>query len=231
MKYTRLWWLVLTSLTLAAAVILAPRPVHTGAEHHRHILIIDPGHGGADGGASAADGTLECDLNLDIALRLDALASFWGVDTVMTRRSSQIDYPAEAQTLSAKKKADQHARAALIDSISDGVLLSIHQNNYPSSSPSGIQIFYGGEAQSASFAALMQDNFISRICPENRRVAAPIDDSIYLMRTARCPSVLVECGFLSNPRELEMLKNASYRTKLAVVMLASYMEFTEGNQL
>lgn len=224
------WWRPLTLLMVAVVYILIPVEefLQANAEAAAPVLVIDAGHGGADGGAVAADGTPESDINLDIALRLEALAAFWGVEAVMTRSTDDIDYPAEATTISAMKKADQNARVALINETPGAILVSIHQNNYPASSPSGIQVFYGTEAGSDTFADIMQDNLTAQLYPQNRRVAAAIDDDVYLMRKAQCRAVLVECGFLSNPDDLQNLKTVDYRMKLAVVMLASYLQYTEG---
>jgi N-acetylmuramoyl-L-alanine amidase len=179
----------------------------------------------------APDGTLESDINLDIALRLEALAAFWGVETVMTRSTAEIDYPAEAESLAAMKRADQNARIALINETPGAVLFSIHQNNYPASSPWGIQVFYGAVTDSSVLAETLQENLTGQLCPDNRRVAEPIDEGIYLMRKAQCQSVLVECGFLSNPSDLEKLESDGYRTQLAAVMLASYLQYTRGTAL
>ena len=192
------------------------------------VMILDAGHGGEDGGAVALDGTPESDINLDIALRLEAMACFWGVDTRMTRRTKEIDYPPSAQTLAAKKKADQNARLELIHSTPGGILISIHQNKYPAASPHGIQVLYGADPYSAALAERMQNNLTQTLCPDNRRIAEPIDDEIYLIRNAECTAVLVECGFLSNPSELEKLESEVYRTELAAVMLASYLQYTKG---
>ena len=195
------------------------------------VLILDAGHGGEDGGAVAPDGTLESDINLDIALRLEALAQFWGVETRMTRRTESIDYPASAQTLAAKKKADQNARLELINGTPGAILISIHQNNYPAASPHGIQVFFGTEPHSGVLADSLQRNLTQALCPENRRVAEPIDEGIYLMRQANCPAVLVECGFLSNPDELKKLESESYRMELASVILASCMQYIRGTTI
>lgn len=232
LKYKRLWWIVLSAAALAAALLLTPLPeqLRTDAAP-APILIIDPGHGGEDGGAVAPDGTLESDINLDIALRLEALAAFWGVETVMTRSGADIDYPSDAETLAAKKKADQDARLARIHATPGGVLLSIHQNNYPSPAPWGIQVFYGSEPGSDALARVLQENLSAQLCPDNRRLAEPIDDDIYLMRNAGCPAVLAECGFLSHPDDLAKLASGSYRTQLAAVMLGSYLQYLRGNPL
>ncbi|MGM9614463.1 MAG: N-acetylmuramoyl-L-alanine amidase [Oscillospiraceae bacterium] len=232
MVYKKLWIVFLAAVVAAAVWLLTPLPgVRSATAEEAPVLVIDAGHGGEDGGAVAADGTLESDINLDIALRLDALAAFWGVDTVMTRTASEIDYPAEAETLSAKKKADQNARVSLINNTSGAILLSIHQNNYPASAPWGIQVFYGGAPGSDTFAAILQANLTAELCPENRRIEARIDDGIYLMRRAECTSALVECGFLSNPSDLEKLESETYRMKLASVMLSSYLQYIRGTML
>lgn len=230
--YTSLWMVVLLiPVFLGVALLLSTSPAIQAEAAANPVLIIDAGHGGEDGGAVAPDGTLESDLNLDIALRLEALARFWGIETCMTRDSSDIDYPASAQTLAAKKKADQNARVDLINDTPGGILLSIHQNIYPASSPNGIQVFFGTEPGSDALAGRLQENLTAQLCPENRRIAEPIDEGIYLMRKAECRAVLVECGFLSNPAELSKLQTSEYRMELAVVMLGSYMQYIRGTTI
>ncbi|MCD8008787.1 MAG: N-acetylmuramoyl-L-alanine amidase [Clostridiales bacterium] len=224
------WWYLLVLIVLLAGVALAQSSDTEAADGAAPapVMVIDAGHGGADGGAVAADGTLESDLNLDIALRLEALAAFWGVDTVMTRDSAEIEYPAEATTLAAMKRADQYARAALVNSTAGAVLISIHQNNYPAAAPWGIQVFYGSVSGSDALAAVLQENLTGQLCSNTRRLAEPIDSSIYLMKKVNCTAVLVECGFLSNPDDLSQLKTGEYRLELAAVILASYLQYTQG---
>ena len=189
----------------------------------RPVLIIDAGHGGLDGGAVSPDGTAESGINLDIALRLHELCSLFGVDAVMTRTSEDIDYPDTAKTVSQKKSWDQKRRAELISSTPSAVLISIHQNKYPDPRPRGAQVLYGKADGSRELGEYMHELLRTSLNPENRRVAAPIPDDIYLMRMAKCPAVLVECGFLSNPDEAELLKSADYRTKLSMVLLAAFL--------
>lgn len=229
-RYAHMWrWLAAALLLAAAAPLLPWRTLAVSGEPRTApTLIIDAGHGGADGGAVAPDGTPESEINLDIALRLEALAGLCGVRTVMTRRGEEIDYPPEARSIAQMKKADQNARLALINGCGNAVLLSIHQNDYPAESPNGIQVFYNRVADSAGFAKTLQENLTAALCPENRRVAEAADEGIYLMRRADCPAVLAECGFLSNPNDLKKLESESYRTSLAVVMLASWLQYTRG---
>ena len=232
MKYRILWLLTLLFPVLSAAVIPDSAFSFTETESPvRPVLIIDAGHGGEDGGAVAPDGVLEGNLNLAVALRLRAIADFWGLNNIMTRESEDIEYPPAAQTLSEKKKADQNTRLALINGTPGAILLSIHQNIYPAQAPHGIQVFFGAAGDGERFAKLLQQHMTEQLCPDNRRVAEPIDEGIYLMRKAQCPSVLVECGFLSNPGDLENLENESYQTQLAAVMLASCLEYIRGTSL
>lgn len=193
-------------------------------------LIIDPGHGGEDGGAVAADGSKESELNLAIALKLEALSGFFGVPTVMTRSSETLDYPESADTIRAKKVADQKARLELINSIQNAVFISIHQNLYTSAAPSGAQALYAGTEGSMELAEMMQNNFIALLNEDNKRTASRISDDIYLMKNAGCTAVLIECGFISNPAELELLKDPEYQSKVASIILASYIQFTSGTE-
>ena len=198
-----------------ASILNAPVPV----------LIIDPGHGGEDGGAVANDGTQEADVNLAIALRLNALSRLCGVQTVLTRSSEHIDYPTDADSIAARKVADQKQRVETINQTINGVLISIHQNWYPTASPHGAQVLYAKTSGSKQFGQFLHAQLLTALNPENRRVASPISDDIYLMRNAECPAVLVECGFLSNPDELSQLRDANYEIKLSMVMLSAYLQY------
>ena len=109
------------------------------------IVVVDAGHGGEDGGAVAGDGTVESGLNLEIAVRLNALLRLMGQNTVMTRTEDVSIYSDGAQTLHQKKVSDLENRAALVNGLADAVLISIHQNSLPSSPKTrGAQVFYNG---------------------------------------------------------------------------------------
>ena len=103
----------------------------------------------------------------------------------------------------------------------------MHQNKFPDSRPRGTQVLYAKTAGSAEFASIAHANLIAALCPENRRVAAPISEDIYLMREVRCPAILAECGFLSNPAEAALLKTEDYQMKIAVVLAASFLEWED----
>lgn len=200
------------------------QPASSDSAFFNRLLIIDAGHGGADGGAVGIDGTTESSINLDIALKLNTLGHLFGVSTIMTRNSEELDYPDEAKSISAKKSADQNARLRLIQDYPHGILFSIHQNSYPSTKVSGIQILYGHSEESAKIGELVQNLLNETLNPMSRRVAAEISDEIYLMRNCECSAVLIECGFISNPEECKRLQSEEYQKKLAVAMLAAYKQ-------
>lgn len=189
----------------------------------KQLLIIDAGHGGADGGAVAADGTQESVINLAVALKLEAMAKLFGLETLMTRTSEELPYPESAGTIAEKKLWDQRRRIEMINSAEEAVLISIHQNFYPDSRPSGAQVLYGKVAGSQEWGELCHNLFNCTLCPENRRVAVPVAENIYLMKNAECCAILVECGFMSNPSELKMLHDENYQNKIAAVLLAAYL--------
>lgn len=186
------------------------------------LLIIDAGHGGADGGAVAPDGTQESLINLAVALKLEAMANVFGLETLMTRTSEELPYPESAATIAEKKLWDQRRRIELINSTENAVMISIHQNYYPDSRPSGAQVLYGRVNGSQELGELSHELLNSSLCPDNRRVAAPVSENIFLMKNAKCCAVLVECGFMSNPDELKKLLDETYQNKLAAVLLAAY---------
>ena len=203
-------------------------PVTAEAETTR-VLIIDAGHGGEDGGATTAEGVPESGINLAIAQKLEALAGLCGVESVMTRESQDINYPESASTTAQRKQADQKARIELINAQSDAVLISIHQNFFPTAQPSGCQVLYGKPEGSRELGELTHKNLTEALCPTSRRVAAPISEDIYLMRSAKCTSILVECGFLSNPSEAALLQTEDYQLKISALLLASYLQYEAGS--
>ena len=188
-------------------------------------LIIDAGHGGADGGAVGIDGTPESPINWQIAIKLQSLSKLCGIPIVMTRNSETIDYPSDATTISEKKISDQQARLRLIRDYPNGILYSIHQNAYPNKSISGLHVLYGHNESSRNLGNLLQSQFNEFLSDKSRRVAAEISDDIYLMRNCECTAVLIECGFISNSTDCKLLQTDTHQKKLAVIMLGGYLQF------
>ncbi len=211
-------------LLLGTAVLCVPISRHAFQTSGcgRAVIVIDPGHGGEDGGAVSADGLKESDVNLEIALRLDYLLGLCGIPSVLTRTGDSIAYPDSAVTTRQRKRADQEYRAALIRGTEKAVLLSIHQNMFTAPGPRGAQVLYGSIPGSDAFAEAVQRQ-LAVLCGDRRRPAS-VSEDIFLMRQAACPAILVECGFLSNPEELALLKTDRYRTQLALALAAGCLE-------
>ena len=220
--------LLLTAVTAGAGLYhvyaARPKPAFSPADTGRNTmtLVLDPGHGGADGGAVSVTGTYESQLNLAVALRCRALAGLYGIDAVMTRESETLDYPESASTIHAKKVWDTNARVELINSVNNAVLISIHQNKYTTASPHGSQALFAKTPGSMELAHRVQAN-LSQVTGESKRTAARIGESIYLMNHVNCPAVLVECGFVSNAIEAKKLEEPDYQLKLAAVIIGTYL--------
>jgi N-acetylmuramoyl-L-alanine amidase len=193
-------------------------------------LVIDPGHGGEDGGAVSVSGVAESGINLAIALDLDQLMGFYGVPVVLTRTEDVSIHDASAQTLREKKVSDLHNRVALINGIENATLISIHQNSFSNPSYHGTQVFYGDEALSLPLAKEVQTQVSSVLDAENTRTPQAISSSVYLMSHISCRAILVECGFLSNPEEDQLLQEKAYQMKLAMVLTASYLACGEAQE-
>lgn len=221
--------LVLAILLIAAVFIsiLGPKTetaARVAGGREISTLVIDPGHGGIDGGAVGADGTKESDINLAIALKLRALAEFYALENTMTRQddSSRSD----AQRYS--EHEDLVSRADLVNATENPVLISIHQNCYPTGQPSGPQVLYAATETSESLGKLTHQNLIGCLYPGNRRVAEPASKKLYLLNHVSCPAILVECGFLSNLSDLGKLSDSGYQTMLSTVLMASYLQYKTG---
>lgn len=200
--------------------------VTTIAVEQKPTVVIDPGHGGEDGGAVAADGTVESAINLAVARRLDAILTFWGCDTKLLRSEDISLHDPDCQTIRQKKVSDIHNRVAAVNALPNARLISIHQNHFPQSKYHGAQVFYAGGPLGQPWAKTTQDALRTCLDPGNTRVEKPISHDVYLMNHITCPAILVECGFLSNPEECARLQDPQYQTALAAVVAASYLQYT-----
>lgn len=187
-------------------------------------LIIDAGHGGEDGGAVSVSGTPESSINLLIALKTDQLCGLFGVQSKLVRSEDTSLADSNADTLRKKKHTDLINRTAMVNDTPNAVLLSIHQNNYVRSSSRGAQVFYHKDVQSQKWAVQMQELLRKSLDETNNRQATEIPDTVYLINHVNCQAVLVECGFLSNPEENQLLESDGYQSKIAAVLLSSYLQ-------
>lgn len=223
----RLIKIVLIVALLAAAAVFVKIFVSNGglkpviSQNSRSTLVLDAGHGGIDGGAISDSGLKESDINLQIALKTEALVRFLGIDTVMTR---------ETDTDNSDNKAySEHdnlvQRVKLANSTENAVLISIHQNKFPSAVVSGAEVMYSDNDDSKALGLITQDNLVTLLDSSNRRVARPAPKELLLTSSVECPTILVECGFMSNPQEVQKLASNDYQLKLAAILAGSYIQF------
>ena len=190
----------------------------------RYNLVIDPGHGGQDGGAVAGDGTEESRINLAISLQLEQFLRFAGVRTELTRREDVMVCDPGLETMRQRKVSDLHNRASFVNGVPNAVLLSIHQNSLPSSpSTRGAQVFWNRQEGAEELASSIQEALNGAVNAGHEKKAAQVPSSVYLMKEITAPGVLVECGFLSNAAETEQLKDPAYQTKLAAAIAAGVL--------
>lgn len=213
---TATWW-----GSRAVSVISQEIPVERS-----HTIVIDPGHGGEDGGAVSCTGVKESKINLEISLRLNDLLRLLGHKTRMIRTTDISVYTA-GKNLAQKKVSDLKERVRIVDETQDPLLVSIHQNTFSDSRYSGGQIFYSTAGESKALADILQQRFCQTLNPGSSRQSKKAD-GVYLMEQIRCTGVLVECGFLSNPREEALLRSEPYQQKLAAVVASGISNFLDG---
>ena len=187
----------------------------------RKTVIIDPGHGGIDVGAVGIDGSLEKNINLSIALDLYDFLMVSGINAVLTRDGDYEVYKAGEQ----RTKSDLYNRMDYINSVPDSILISIHQNHFENEAEWGTQIWYSpNDEKSPTLADKILNSVKNNIQPENKRINKKSDDNYYILYKAQKPSVMVECGFVSNENENKRLQDKEYQRDMAYSILAGICE-------
>lgn len=195
-------------------------------------VVIDPGHGGEDGGAVSPGGVEESQLNLSIALRVNDLLRLMGRRTAMTRTEDMSTCDEGLATIRQRKASDLKNRVALVNGVPGAVLLSIHQNSLPSSPVThGAQVFWNRQEGAEALAALVQDSLNGTVNAWNEKHAKQIPPTIYLMKNITAPGVIVECGFLSNAEETRCLQEPSYQRRLAAAVAAGCLRCLSGEEI
>ncbi|MCQ2432476.1 MAG: N-acetylmuramoyl-L-alanine amidase [Clostridia bacterium] len=196
----------------------------TKAEEKTIRVIIDPGHGGEDGGAVSADGVAEKTLNLTVALHLADMLEAAGIPVLLTREGDAGLY--DGAVPGHRKMTDLKNRLSLAAEHPDAVLCSIHMNTYPAEQYRGTQIFYAPKTGgSEALAAGLRDAVRTSLQPDNKREIKPAGSSIFLLDRAPGTAVLIECGFLSNPAEAARLSDPGYQEKLAAVFCSAILAY------
>jgi len=180
------------------------------------IIVIDAGHGGFDPGALSETGVEEQEINLNIALKLQRLLEESGTTTFLTR--------ADEDSVGETKREDMKNRKAIRDVEDSDMYVSIHLNSFPQENVKGAQTFYSSSEESKKLAELVQKKLKDVVEPNNNRVAKELS-TVYLLKNTKKPSIIVECGFLSNSEELKKLQDDTYQEKLAWAIYLGIIDY------
>lgn len=223
--------LLMGILLVAAAFFLAQNGAKlvqsSKAKSTTLCIVIDAGHGGIDPGKIGINNALEKDINLEIALKLEQKLEAAGIKIVMTRTDDTGLY---SESSTNKKVEDMQERCKLIAESEPVFTVSIHQNSYVTEDIKGAQVFYYGQSKvGKELAETLQESLISLVDPDNHR-QAKANESYYLLKKTTSPTVIVECGFLSNSEEAALLVTSDYQDTLVDAICQGIFTYLEANQ-
>ncbi len=187
------------------------------------MIVIDAGHGGKDGGAVGRTTEIEeSALNLQYAICLKEICEQFGFRVVLTRKDMAGLYSPLAQN---KKKSEMEKRKQIIEKSNPDIVVSLHMNSFPSSEARGAQVYYangsqGGQTLAESVSTSLHNNV------SNAKQTAKVGD-FFVLNVSPCPSILVECGFLSNPEEEVLLQNKEYMHDFCYHLFCGILKFYE----
>lgn len=214
--------LVMAVLMLLALYIAVNHTIATSGGTLTKVIVIDCGHGGVDGGKEGVNGTLEKDINLSIGYKLKSLLESSGFAVVMTR-TDDVGLYSESDTN--KKASDMKKRCQIIKDSNCDLCISIHQNSYTGSTVHGAQMFYYKNSVEGKRLAECLESVIKEKLGKETARPSKYNDNYYMLLHSVCPTVIAECGFLSNPEEAEKLKNNEYQQKVAEALYYGIMKF------
>ena len=193
------------------------------------LIIIDAGHGGEDCGAIGVNGIYEKDINLDIAKIIGEGLSARGFTVVQTRTEDRLLYTEAENIKGIRKISDLKNRVKIFNSYENAIVVSIHMNSFSSSKYSGLQVYYSSCEGSSALATEIKESVRASLQPENKR-SIKLGDGIYVLKHSMHPSVLVECGFLSNPEECEQLSKKEYQKSLSFSIVCGIIKYVEKSK-
>ncbi len=191
----------------------------------RTTIIVDAGHGEPDGGAVGVNGTLEKDINLAIAKKVEEVLLGKNINVIMTRMGDSGLYETQDATLRQKKREDMNTRLAIMKKSNADLFLSIHMNSFESGKVNGLHVFYAeNHAEVEPLAVAIQER-ISQITGASTHAVKAAEKSLFLMKNPPIPAILVECGFLSNPEEEQKLNDEEYQSRIAWAIAEACEDF------
>lgn len=191
------------------------------------VVVVDPGHGGPDGGGSGPSGILEKEITLQFANNVARYFSQAGSAVILTREKD-TDLSSDGKTLRQRKVEDLKNRVRLATENNASAYLSIHTNSF-GSTWSGAQVFYSPDSEASKALAESIQSEITRLINNTTRKAKTL--SPYILRNLDMPAVIIEVGFLSNPKEEKLLLDENYQQKMAYAIYAGTVKFFAGEKI
>lgn len=214
------------AVALCFRALTAPKAVFSAADSGMTI-VLDAGHGGVDGGVTGKNtGVKESDLNLEITRKLAIKLEDMGFEVVQTRKTEAGLYGTATKGF---KKRDMQKRKEIIEEADPSLVVSIHQNLYPTRSPRGAQVFYKKTDENAKrLAACIQDELNGLYAEEGAKARTVQTGEYFMLECAACPSVIVECGFLSNEEDEKLLQSEVWQKRIAENIAAGIVGYLSG---
>ncbi|AIC92694.1 MULTISPECIES: N-acetylmuramoyl-L-alanine amidase CwlD [Shouchella] len=193
------------------------------------VIVLDPGHGGMDGGASSKEGVLEKEVTLEVSIKLRDYLQEAGALVLMTREED-VDLANEGtKKIKHRKTEDLKKRVEMVNESDADFFISVHMNAIPSPKWRGAQTFYHlKNKQNEDLAVFIQEE-MKRNLENTNRYAKPIHH-VYLLKQATIPGALIEAGFLSNPEEALLLETDDYQQKMAASIYEGILRFASGEK-
>lgn len=216
------------AILVLAALVFVSRTISkyvdsNQVKNEKITIVLDPGHGGSDPGKIGVNDVEEKTVNLEIAKTVQKLLKKEKIDVVMTREKDTMLTGRDGQ---ATKVGDMKARVAMINETKPALAVSIHQNSYHQEGVKGAQVFYYSHSEDGKKAAeVMQKALLSLNTDNNRKAKA--NDTYYLLKRTEPPTIIVECGFLSNWEEAELLKDKEYQESIAEAIVEGIKAYIE----
>ena len=223
MKTKKSIWLLIVAMALGSLQPQLSKPLMAKSSVLAHkVIIVDPGHGGFDPGKPGINGQDEKHLNLDISLLLRDYLESAGAIVIMTRTT---DDDVDGMDGVKHKSKDMVERKK----ISNGgdVLVSIHQNSFTQPSVHGAQVFFNGKSEDGKLLANYIQETIKQYTDTTNRRSAKSNTNYYVLKATDIPSVIVECGFLTNPEEEQKLNDKAYQDKMALGIYLGMIKYFE----
>ena len=218
--------LFVSAVGVCVKALFLPQAVFVGGSAPIKI-VLDAGHGGMDSGVKGITTAVkESDINLAITLRLKETLDDMGFETSLTRKTEAGLYDAATDGF---KRRDMQKRKEIVQKADPALVISVHQNSYPSASVRGAQVFFKrGDAKGEEFASCLQEKLNALYQTEKVKSRKHTPSEYFMLSCSENPSVIVECGFLTSPADEKLLLSASWQKRLAESIAAGVVAYLAG---